>query len=404
METLSTTEVRRLALARGGLLDPKRTGLPGRARGKGKRARDAAHAVLDRFGYLQLDTVSIAGARSHAIVLHSRLDGLDPSLGEELLVPGAPLFEYWGHEASWIPLDLYPHFGWRRRAFRSHPWWGDIVGAHPKVADRLLRRIRDEGPLRSVDMEGKGSSGWWDLKLSKKVATALWSSGELAIRERRNFQRAYDLAERVIPDGLRDRDLPYEDALDALVLRALAGHGWATTGTISRTWRLTRRGEDVAASLARLAESGRVQACAFVDDAGKRRAGWVRPEDLELAAQLRRARPGRDQGVLLSPFDPLLWERDRVAQLFGFDQVLEIFKPAPQRIYGYYCLPVLAGERLVARFDLKADRTKGTLRVLSARFEGTGARRPGTPADGEAARTALRRYADAVGLAATGWK
>ncbi|MBZ0270200.1 winged helix DNA-binding domain-containing protein, partial [bacterium] len=384
METLSTADVRRLALVRGGLLHPKRTGLTDRARGKGKRARDAAHAVLGRFGYLQLDTVSVAGARSHALVLLSRLEGMDPSLGEELLVPGAPLFEYWGHEASWLPLDLYPHFDWRRRAFRSHPWWGDLVGAHPKVADDLLRRIRDEGPLRSVDMEGKGSSGWWDLKLSKKVATALWSSGDLAIRERRNFQRSYDLAERVIPEEHRFRPLPYEEALDALLLRALDGHGWAATGTLARTWRLHNRAMDLAASLARLSESGRVTPCAFVDDDGKRRAGWVQPRDLELAGRLRAIRPRTDRGVLLSPFDPLLWERGRVAQLFGFDQVLEIFKPAPKRVYGYYCLPVLAGERLVARFDLKAERAKGTLRVVRARFEGTGTRTPARPADGEA--------------------
>ncbi len=404
METLSPREVRRLALARAGLLKPEWTGLPRRAAGEGVRARTAAQAVVKRFGYLQLDTVSIAGARSHAVVLLSRLDGLSPELPEQLLAPGAPLFEYWGHEASWIPLDLHPHFEFRRRAFRDHPWWGDLVGRHPDVADRLLRRIREEGPLRSVDMEGKGGQGWWNLKLMKKVATALWSSGELSIRERRSFQRTYDLTERVIPAEVRARSVSYEDSLDELVLRALSGHGWATPGTISRTWRLIRRGRDVAASLRRLEESGRVVPAALVDDAGKRTAGWVRPDDLELMPRLLRARPRRERGVLLSPFDPVLWERDRVARLFGFDQVLEIFKPAPQRKYGYYCLPVLAGERLVARFDLKADRARGRLNVLSVRFEGTENRRPANPEDREAAVSALRRYAEAVRLLPTGWR
>ncbi|MEE8142912.1 MAG: crosslink repair DNA glycosylase YcaQ family protein, partial [Planctomycetota bacterium] len=325
-------DARRLALARAGLLKPAWTGCPARARGAGKRAREAANAIIRRFGYLQLDTVSIAGARSHTIVLLSRLEGLDPTVGEELLCPSGSLFEYWGHEASWIPLELYPVFAFRRREFRKHPWWGDIVNEHPNVARNLRRRIREEGPLRSIDMEGRGSRGWWDLKIAKRVATALWSSGELAIRERKNFQRTYDLAHRVIPDPLRNHRLPTREALETLLLKALDGHGWATTGTLLRTWRLGKRKQEIAAVLRRLEEKRKIVPCALENRGGRPTPGWIRPEDQQLAERLRDVPPRRDRGVLLSPFDPLLWDRERVKRLFDSGQVLEIFKPASKRI------------------------------------------------------------------------
>ena len=131
-------------------------------------------------------------------------------------------------------------------------------------------------------------------------------------------------------------------------------------------------------------------------------AGWIRPADLELAARLASVRPRRDRGVLLSPFDPLLWDRARVERLFGFDQVLEIFKPAPQRIYGYYCLPVLAGERLVARLDLKADRKRRSAARALVPLRGHGDATPTSAADGEAVRGALDRYATGIGLGVAG--
>ena len=396
IESITVRGARRLALCRAGLLKPEGTGMPKRASGRGKRARKAARRIIQRFGYLQLDTVSIAGARSHSIVFHSRLDGFEPDFAEELLRPNEPIFEYWGHEASWIPIELYPTFGFRREGYRHHPWWGDLLGDHPEIVKKLKRRIGDEGPLRSLDLEGSGGRGWWDLKIAKKVANAMWSSGELAIRERRNFQRIYDLTERVIPERWRRETVPRKRAIETLALRALSGHGWATAGTISQTFRLPQK--DVDAALHRLRYSGDVVAGAL-DQVGDRPIrGWIRPEDLELINRLESARPRRDRGVLLSPFDPLLWDRRRVHQLFNFHQILEIFKPAEKRIYGYYCLPVLAGERLVARFDLKADKKNGILQVLSRRFESPDPSRPRSAADGEATRHALDRFARALGL------
>jgi uncharacterized protein YcaQ len=186
-------------------------------------------------------------------------------------------------------------------------------------------------------------------------------------------------------------------------LKALDGHGWAATGTLARTWRLRNMREEVQAALSSLVADGSIQACELRLADGRGVAGWIRPDDIELGERLRRARPRKDRGVLLSPFDPLLWDRGRVEMLFGFEQVLEIFKKAPERKYGYYCLPVLAGERLIARFDLKAERP-GRLIVLWCWFEDTGGACKLNAADRDAARAALERYAGGLGLEPVGWK
>ena len=393
MESISIKEARRLALARAGLLKPSWTEMPSKANGR-TAAKRAALAIARRFGYLQLDTVSIAGARSHVLVLLSRVTGFDPALGEQLLGDKSPLFEYWGHEASWIPLELYPTFAFRRRAFREHPWWGDVINENKKVASRLLRRIRSEGALRSVDMEGGGSSGWWDFKVAKRVATALWSRGDLAIAERKNFIRSFDLAERVVPAALCRKRVSTGEALRTLLLRALSGHGWATKGTLASTWRLRNMQREIVRALGELEDCGEIIPCNLRLDAGKSKSGWIRPADRQLASRLQRVRPPESVGVLLSPFDPVLWDRARTLQLFGFEQLLEIFKPAAKRRFGYFCMPVLAGDKLIGRVDLKADRKAGQLAVLSRQFES------GRPQSSEraAVESALARYADAVRL------
>ena len=406
---LTVLEARRLALCRAGLMKPEWTGLTHRVpRSRPSAGHDATIDVVRRFGYLQLDTVSVAGARSHSIVLLSRLAGLHPRAAEELLRPGAPLFEYWGHEASYIPLDLYPAFEFRRRELRDrYAWRTDSGSQYAQVAASLRRRLQEEGPLRSLDMDGPGGRGWWDFKIAKRVANALWSSGELAIRERRNFQRVYDLAERVIPAHVRTGRIATDEAYEMLLMKALDGHGWATTATLAHTWRLRVRDPRVRAAIVRLNACGRIVACRLVPQQSSATSarlarsssllGWIRPQDLELAARLGRARPRLDSGVLLSPFDPTLWDRQRVALLFDFDQVLEVFKPAAHRRYGYYCLPVLAGERLVARVDLKAERRAGLLRVLRRHME-TADGASAHAAHEAAVDSALARFASALEL------
>jgi uncharacterized protein YcaQ len=393
MESLSVADARRLALARAGLLKPEWTGFP---RGRKASRPDAAFDVIHRFGYLQLDTVSVAGARSHGIVLHSRLPALAPEVPESLLRPGAPLFEYWGHEASWIPIALYPAFGFRRKEFQKHPWWGDLISDNPRVAASILERIRKEGPLRSSELEGKTSSGWWNLSVRKKVVSALWSAGTLAVRERRNFQRTYDLAERVIQAKWRESELSLPESLKVLLLKALEGHGWATPATLTATWRFRFLRNEILKALEELEEEGAIRKCLLHPTPRTRVAGWIRPEDLDLAARLRRLRLSPrdvDEGVLLSPFDPLLWDRVRVKLLFDFHQVLEVFTPAPRRKYGYYCMPVVAGERLVARCDVKAEKAKGWVRALSVHYE-----KGASAASKRATGHALERYAASIGL------
>ena len=395
-ESISIAQARRLALACAGLLAPRRLGLPARAGARPARAREHCHRIIEHFGYLQLDTVAVSGARTHSIVLASRLEGLDASLGETLLTPGAPLFEYWGHEVCWLPLSLYPCLAWRRREYQTHPWWGDVLREHPEVTRSVLRRIESEGPLRSLDLEGRSGGGWWNLKLTRRVAEALWTAGRLAIRERRSFQRSFDLVERVIPDEVRSRRVSSAVAFDTLLLRALAGHGWASTGTLAATWRLVK---------CRSGSTPRCVACRREDESIRARfvrsGGWSRLDSSRRPRTHSRARTpatATRSGSVALPFDPLLWDRARVQTLFDFEQRIEIYKPAGQRRYGYYCLPVLAGDRLIGRVDLKARRAEGDLDVLSVHFEN--AKPPSR--DRHTVRTALERFAASVALRLNG--
>ena len=367
--------------------------MPSRAAGHGKRARSRCHAVIERFGYLQLDSVAISGARTHCIVLASRLNGFATDLGENLLGPGEPLFEYWGHEASWLPMALYPYFGFRRREYRVHPWWGDVLNDNAALAQHIVERVEREGPLRSKDLEGERVFHIWGGKLATRVAEALWSAGDLAVRTRNRFQRTFDLTERVIPPEVMSVTVSDEDALDTLLLFALSGQGWASAGTMAATWRLVNKREPIMAALKRLEEQGSIVECKVITK-DKELPGWIRSQDIELAGDLDKVRPRRDRGVLLSPFDPLLSDRGRTRLLFDFELRLEIYKPEHQRQYGYYCLPVLAGDQLIARVDLRAERKSGNLAVLSCHFE-----TPPKPPEHAAVESALRRYAHSVGLA-----
>ncbi len=386
MTSLDRKTVRRLALHRSGLLGARSSRV-------GARSAVAAARAVDQMGYLQLDTIKVSGARSHGLVLASRLPGFATASAESLLGASrrddrAPtLFEYWGHEVSWLPLRLYPALAYRRRGFRERPWYRAIVDEHPQWVDEVLARIEAEGPLRSRDFPGAPSSSGWYGRAPRQVLQALWSSGELSIQDRDGFERIYDLTERVIPADVGP-DMPEVEGIALLLENAAALHGWAEARTLTETWRLRRTRHAVGEAFALLADEGRLLRCALQVDRRTRVDGWIRPADLELLPGLAGCRGPR--AVLLSPFDPLVWDRRRAKQLFGFDAIMEFFKPAAERRYGYYCLPVLAGDRLVARVDLKTDRKRGCL-TLVARHDHD--RR----ADAAVPR-ALERHCAAVGL------
>ena len=323
-------------------------------------------------------------------------------LGEELLRPGEPLFEYWGHEASWIPIELYPAFEWRRREYRHHPWWGDLIGEHPEVARELMRRIRDEGPLRSIDLEGKGGSGWWQLKTAKKVATALWSAGELAIRERRAFQRTYDLTERVIPERWRKAPLAYPEALKVLLLQALSGHGWATTGTLAATWRLRNRPKGPEAGPRRTDRGRRDRPLR----PRHRRAG--RPEDRRLGAAGRpRAgaqahpppSPARPRRPALAVRSPALGPPAGAPALRLRPAAGDLQTGPEARSTATTASPSSPATGWWRGSTSRPTAPRGTLRVLSCHYEASdGGGRPAAQ-DRAAADSALASYSASLGLA-----
>ena len=403
MQTIDLRQARRLALARAGLLKPDWTGFPHKAGRGEKQQRLSSHRLIAAFGYLQLDSIPVAGARTHAIVLLSRLRGLQPQLCEKLLQPGEPLFEYWGHEACWMPLLLYPLFAFRRRQFRQYTWWGDVLGENPGLEQKIVERISYTGPTLSGGLWGRESpiANHFPPELVRLGVLSLWLSGRLAIRQRESFRRTFDLVENVIPTDLLQADRTLPKALPKLLQLALAGHGWATIGTLASTWRLRKLQSELTAALRQLQEEKKILPCRLVNADGSRQDGWIRPADLELASRLSSIRPRKGQGRLLSPFDPLLWDRPRVQRLFGFHQVIEIYKPASQRRYGYYCLPVLAGDRLVARVDLKAYRNRGTLKVLSRQLEAPLPAGFGRDLAKQATLSALDGYAKTLGLRLT---
>ena len=344
--------------------------------------------TLDRLALHQIDSVNVL-ARAHYLPAFSRLGRYDRALFDR--AAWGPrrqrrMVEYWAHEASLLPLDLHPLLRWRMdRADRGQMRSASMRAyAHERRSEAmaLLDRIRADGPLAASDVESS-RTGWWDWSDAKRALEWLFYAGHVTTAtRRRGFERVYDLPERVLPRAILDQPTPDEaTAQAALVERAARALGIATAIELRDYFRLTPA--DASAAITRLVADGTLRPVAV--------EGWP-------VAYLHHAarRPRRIVGqALLAPFDPLIWERARTERMFGFYYRIEIYVPAAKRRHGYYVLPFLLDDRLVARVDLKADRDRGKLLVQSVHLE---PRAP--PETSERLGEELEAMADWLGLQA----
>jgi uncharacterized protein YcaQ len=347
--TLSDGEARRIALAAQGFAEP---------RPSGRVDRRHLRRVLDRMGVIQIDAVNVL-VRSHELPVFARL-GSHPRAFIDDAVRRGELFEYWVHEASLVPTDHHPLYRWRMGEPFPWPSFRRRISEMGDYVERVYQRVVDEGPLVAGDLSARVGTrgGWWDHDDGKTALAALFHQGRITARRRLgDFARVYDLPERMLPAEVLARPTPTEhDARKELLVLAAHHHGIGTLQDLADYHRLTPGRCKL--PVAELVEEGRLLAAA-VD-------GWDRPAYLHPGARLPRRVDAR---ALLSPFDPVVWTRDRALRLFGFSYRLEIYTPAPKRRYGYYVLPFLLGDALVGRVDLKADRARSTLLVQHAWLE-----------------------------------
>jgi len=350
--------------------------------------------LVDAIGLLQIDSVNVL-ARAHLLPLFSRLGPYPAGLLEGAAWPARSrdrlLVESWAHMASLIPVEHEPLLRWRQRERAVEGPWGmakRLNAEHPGFLDVVLDAVRDLGPSSAGDIEraleapGRGVGGWWEWSITKIACEHLFMVGAMGVTQRRGFERVFDLTERVLPPAVHAAPTPLEsDAKRELVAMATAAHGVGTVADLADYYRMGVA--DTKRALAELVEDGRVSPVA-VD-------GWAEPAYLHRDARIPRAVNG---SALLSPFDPLVWRRRRTERIFGFHYRIEIYTPAPKRTFGYYVLPLLVGDELVGRFDLKADRATGRLLVQAAWIE------PGADLESTlgGAVTELRRMARWLGL------
>lgn len=326
---------------------------------------------IRRMGVLQIDTIHVV-ARSPYLVLWSRLGSYEPGWLDDLLAGGA-VFEGWSHAACFIPIEDYPLYRWRM-LHGIKGWWDPWVWvkSNPEMAAAILERIHQEGPLRSADFESPNgrprSGGWWNWKEEKQALEHLFTAGELMVARRHNFQRVYDLRQRVLSRVLPSWDdaaLPDAGAvLNAHILRTVEIFGLARPRWIPDYFRLAKT--ETYATAKTLAEQGQLIPVAVE---GWSESAYLHPANLPLLQSIQAGEILPSYTTLLSPFDPLVWDRQRARDLFGFDFAIECYLPEAKRRFGYFSLPILSRGRLVGRLDPKAHRQDKVFEVKSIHLE-----------------------------------
>lgn len=355
--SLFLAEARRIAL--------KAQMSPGASRGSSPPTAAAITRLVRRLGLLQIDSVNVL-SRAHYLPVFSRLGPYDRALLDRLTYGGRGrvFFEYWAHEASFLPIELYPLFRWRMEDARhGRGIYGSLARfarEEPHYIARALEAVRSRGPLAARDLPdpGKRIAGWWGWSPGKIALEYLFWTGEVTAATRHNFERFYDLPDRVLPSHLLNAPaMTRADAIRRLMFSSAKALGIGTLGDLRDYFRLPLL--DAKRAVSELLEEGMLEEAAV--------EGWRSPALVIAGAPVPRSTPACRS--LLSPFDPLIWERTRTERLFRFSYRLEIYTPAHKRRYGYYVLPFLSGDRFTARLCLKADRQRSLLRVNAAHAE-----------------------------------
>lgn len=356
--TLPLAAARTLHLTAQGLIAPPRR----------KATKDDVLQAIRRMAQLQIDTIHVV-ARSPYFVLFSRIGAYEPQWLDAHLAEGR-LFEYWSHEACFVPVEDYGLLRHRMLDPSGMGWKyaADWHAKHRREIDALLERIRTNGPMRSADFartDGGKGSGWWDWKPEKRHLEVLFATGALMVAERHNFQRVYDVTERVLPHWNDARDLPPRaDAERELLLRTCRALGVIRADWAADYYRLPRR--PYTAELHALADAGELLP---VQVEGWKHDAFVHRNFVPLIGDAASGKLVSTVTTLLSPFDPVIWDRKRATALFDFDYAIECYLPAAKRKYGYFVLPILSRGRLIGRIDAKAHRAQEVFEVKSLHLE-----------------------------------